>query len=32
MIATIGGIHLARRCAIGFAAMAVGMGMGLIWL
>lgn len=32
MIATIGGIHLARRCAIGFAAMAAGMGLGLIWL
>lgn len=32
LIATIGGIHLARRCAIGFTAMAAGMGMGLIWL
>ncbi len=32
MIATIGGIHLAQRCAIGFAAMAAGMGLGLIWL
>lgn len=32
LIATIGGAHLAKRCAIGFAAMGTGMGMGLIWL
>lgn len=32
LIATIGGAQLAKRCAIGFAAMGVGMGIGLIWL
>jgi len=32
LIATIGGATLAKRCAIGFAAMGVGMGIGLIWL
>lgn len=32
MIATIGGAQLAKRCAIGFAAMGLGMGIGLIWL
>ncbi|MDD5403711.1 MAG: MgtC/SapB family protein [Sulfuricella sp.] len=32
LIATIGSAQLAKRCAIGFAAMGVGMGAGLIWL
>lgn len=32
LIATIGGARLAKRCAIGFAAMGAGMGAGLIWL
>lgn len=32
LISTLGGTHLARRCAIGFAAMGAGIGMGLLWL
>ncbi len=32
LIATIGGANLAKRCAVGFAAMGLGMGIGLIWL
>ncbi|BCB27541.1 hypothetical protein SKTS_24270 [Sulfurimicrobium lacus] len=32
LIAMIGGAPLAKRCAIGFAAMGLGMGVGLIWL
>jgi uncharacterized membrane protein (DUF4010 family) len=32
LIATIAGSRLAKRCAIGFAGMAAGMGAGLVWL
>ena len=32
LVATIAGSRLAKRCAIGFASMAVGMGAGLVWL
>ncbi|MDZ7656084.1 MAG: MgtC/SapB family protein [Sulfurimicrobium sp.] len=32
LIATIGGAQLAKRCAIGFAAMGLGIGLGLVWL
>lgn len=32
LIAAIGGAQLAKRCAIGFIAMGLGMGFGLIWL
>jgi uncharacterized membrane protein (DUF4010 family) len=32
LIATIAGSRLAKRCAIGFASMAAGMGAGLAWL
>jgi uncharacterized membrane protein (DUF4010 family) len=32
LIATIGGAKLAKRCAIGFAAMGLGISLGLVWL
>ena len=32
LIAAIGGAPLAKRCALGFAAMGLGMGMGLAFL
>jgi uncharacterized membrane protein (DUF4010 family) len=32
LIATIGGAHLAKRCAVGFVSMAVGMGVGVAFL
>lgn len=32
LVATIGGAHLAKKCAIGFAAIGMGMVLGLIWM